>query len=139
MAKKGSRKSSDDFFDDADELPDENFYDSGEGDSKLSDPDNEENLPGLFEPFAAPDIVIQAFTPVTFEDKDEQTTRSDLDVLNNFLALYHAGLPRIRTFDDLKKSSDGVVKLVEARRKVKQLAYGAVVQGGGGRVFEVIE
>src|SRR4030067_3323659 len=68
---------------------------------------------------------IDDFLPVTEEISRRETTISDLNVLNNHLGLCHAVLPFVKSVASLCALSVTVVKLIECRRKVKELPYGA--------------
>jgi hypothetical protein len=81
---------------------------------------------------------LEAFTPIGVDAADHETTASDLAILNNHLALCSMALPSIRTVAGLCVLSTTVTKLIEARRKVKKLAYGDS-NGKRGSAFEVIE
>lgn len=81
---------------------------------------------------------LEPFTPIGVNDTDHTTTESDLAILNNHLALCSMALPSIRTVAGLCVLSTTVTKLIEARRKVKKLAYGDS-NGKRGSAFEVIE
>lgn len=86
-----------------------------------------------------PTITLKDFTPVTEQDDDKTTTESDLDILNNRLAMHHAALPHIRTLAGLCMESSTVIKLIDYRRKVKKLAVGKPNEKGSGNTFEVLE
>jgi hypothetical protein len=80
---------------------------------------------------------LEAFEPVTEQDDDKTTTRSDLALLNNHLAYCNFALPAIRTVAGLCMLSNTVTKLIETRRKVKKLEYGKT-PGKAGSDYEVI-
>ncbi len=80
---------------------------------------------------------LEPFVPVNEQATDQETTASDLAMLNNHLAVCSMSLPHMRTIDGLCKLSITVAKLIETRRKVKKLKYGDT--GKQGPVWEVLE
>lgn len=81
---------------------------------------------------------IEPFIPIDIHDTEERTDVADLAVVNNFLAVCDKSLTYVRTIENLCSLSGTVLKLIEARRKVKKLPYGKE-QTKGGRVFEIVE
>lgn len=80
------------------------------------------------------------FTPIDYDANDKQTTIADLEQLNDLLDFCHQALPCLRTMSGLKDLSNTVCKLIETRRNVKKLPYGALksVQRQG-RTIETLE
>lgn len=106
------------------------------------DDDVEADVPDIIHAPATPiidviDYPLEQFTAVTEEADDKETTISDLQILNNHMAMVNGILPHLRTADMLFKSAQTAIKLVEARRKVKKLEYGK--QGTGKGTFEILE
>lgn len=82
---------------------------------------------------------LEAFTSIKETDDDRATTVSDLQILNNHLAVCNAILPGVMTIAGLCALSQVVCKLIETRRKVKKLSYGESAGSSKGKIFEVIE
>lgn len=102
--------------------------------------EEEINLPALSQQILAKtNYSFEAFVSVTEEMSPQEATASDLAVLNNHLAFVHGALPFSRDIDDICKLSLTAVKLIEARRRVKGLPYGAKGEERVLRTFEVIE
>ncbi len=79
---------------------------------------------------------LKEFIPINEEDSDKDTTESDLNFLNNHLAICDGLLPHIKTLDGLCSLSNTVCKLIEVRRKVKKLEFGSMkISGGKGLVI----
>lgn len=83
-------------------------------------------------------IALRPFLPVDEKSTDSETTTSDLNILNNHLEMCDLALPSVKTVAGLCMLSATVAKLIEVRRKVKKLDYGAR-NGSVGRTFEVLE
>jgi hypothetical protein len=84
------------------------------------------------------DYVLQDFQPIDEAAQNKETTISDLALLNNSLAMCSAVLPHVKTIDSLVSLNSNICKLIETRRKVKELPFGQS-EKKGGRVYEVIE
>lgn len=84
------------------------------------------------------DYTLEAFIPISETASDKETTESDLAQLNNHLAIFNGVLPHVRTIQGLVAVSGAVCKLIETRRKVKKLEYGAPVKGSKSP-YEVLE
>lgn len=100
------------------------------------DDDEAENLPTLY---SNSQVTLQPFQAIDEQSTDQQTTISDLAILNNHLAVCEAVIPRANTIAALCMLSATVCKLIETRRKVKKLAFGSNNNSSSGRVFEVVE
>lgn len=85
------------------------------------------------------DYELEAFIPVSEPADDQETTRSDLAMLNNHLAMCNATLPYVRSLDGLCSLSSTVCKLIETRRRVKKLKLGDNGSKDSGKTFEVLE
>jgi len=81
-----------------------------------------------------------SFTPIDYDANNKQTTIADLEHLNTLLACCHQALPCLRTVSGLIGLTAATCKLIEVRRNVKQLPYGALktVQRQG-RTIEVLD
>lgn len=82
--------------------------------------------------------ILEPFTPIDVHATDEETTISDLQVLNNNLVVCAALLPHVRTIPNFCNLAVAVTKLIEMRRKVKKLPFGKE-KGENSRGFEVLE
>ena len=80
------------------------------------------------------------FTPVDIDDDDRTVTKVDLQNLNTLLACAHQALPCVRTIKGLETLVNINSKLIEVRRNVLKLPYGATktIQKQG-RMIEVLE
>lgn len=82
---------------------------------------------------------LEPFTPIYDEDSVEQTTKADLQHVNNMLAASAALLPHVHTIPNFCALSVTVCKLIETRRKVKQLPFGPSEEAKGKRKYTVLE
>lgn len=80
------------------------------------------------------------FTPVSIDDDDRAVTIIDLQHINTLMACAHQALPCVRTIKGLESLVNMNTKLIEVRRNVLKLPYGASksVQRQG-RMIEVLE
>jgi len=93
-------------------------------------------------PFSVKDALgtheLEPFTPISLHSTDDETTASDLQVLNNNLVVCAALLPHVRTIPNFCALAITVTRLIETRRKVKKLPFGKE-KGENSRGFEVLE
>lgn len=82
---------------------------------------------------------LEPFQPIDSNHSEEETTRSDLAILNNQLAVLSHALPAVRTIQSLCALTNSVCKAIEYRRKVKKLPFGEPTGKGSGKTFEVLE
>lgn len=75
--------------------------------------------------------------PVTLEDDDDATTKSDLAHINNHLAMNDAALKNVRSVMTMCALANSACKLIETRRKVKKLPFGTNT-APTGRTWEVL-
>jgi len=118
------------------------MYDHDDEDD-IDTPD-EEFLPAVNNPDAnvlvpVGDYAMREFIAVEEDDTDKQTTIADVAILNNQLALCHAASFKINNLVALCALSNTVIKLIEARRKVKKLQYGDKAAGGGKGGLTVLD
>lgn len=109
-----------------------------EDDSPTEHSEKEENLPVVM-PSISENIgyQIEVYTPIDEQHSDKETTESNLNVINNHLAMINGMLPHLKTIDSVFKSSLTAIKLIECQRKVKKLEYGKPQKGG--LPFEALE
>lgn len=77
-------------------------------------------------------LSVAPFTAVDESSTDQETTVADLEHLNMLLERCHYAAPHINTMGGLAALSATMCKLIEVRRAVKKLPYGAPKQGAGG-------
>lgn len=85
------------------------------------------------------DYNLEEFVPINEESSERETTIADLAALNNHMAVCNGVLPYVRSIESLCTLSNTVCKLIETRRKVKKLEFGAPNGKGSGRTFEVLD
>lgn len=85
-----------------------------------------------------PSIPLVPYQPVVRETSEEELTDADLALLHNALASCDAALYKAASIDAICKISLTVSKLIETRRHVKKMPYGAN-KSGSTRTFEVLD
>lgn len=85
------------------------------------------------------DYELERFIKIEDHHTDPETTKADLAILNNHLAMCEAVLPHVRTVSGLCALNTSVIRLLESRRKVKKLDYGKTSDDSKRRVFEIVE
>lgn len=77
---------------------------------------------------------------ITVDDNDRRVTEVDLEHINTLLSCCEQALPCVRTIAGLTRLSEASLKLIEGRRNVMKLPFGAskTIQRNG-RTIETLE
>lgn len=82
----------------------------------------DDNLPSILEETATQ---ISLPTPVSTKDTLSQVKAADLEVANSMLAVMYAGLGKAKSIASLCKLADSTMSILERRRKLLCMQYGA--------------
>lgn len=70
---------------------------------------------------------------------EEEVTKSDLIIINNHMMLADASLRVTRSISTVIALANVSCKLIETRRKVLKLPYGAKLESGGGKGWDKVD